>query len=184
MAKRKVVTKTETPMFLLENSLGDVLKQIFPHTEDWVQNKGFRGCNFRPDYRSDSLKICIEFDGYQHYTKASVIANDKLKDSVYEGAGYSVVRIPYFIQLSQKTLKVLFGIATKWKQLFPHGFVSNEPTVRLPADFCEAGLNKFQQDLKTFSCVKKDILESLKLRKEPIDLVLPPSLQHLLNEIE
>lgn len=181
--KKKTTEPKESPMFLLENSLETALKEVFPHVDDWVKNKNFRGCNFRPDYRSDSLKLCIEFDGYQHYTKAASVVNDRLKDDVYKGAGYKVVRIPYFVQLSQKTLKVLFDVKTAWKQIYPHGFVSKEPTVKLPADFCELGLKKFLEDLKTFSCIKKDILESLKLREEPIDQVLPPSLQHLLAEV-
>jgi hypothetical protein len=128
------------------------------------------------------LKLCIEFDGYLHYTKSKSVLDDKRKDEIVAGAGYKIVRIPYFIQLSAKTIKTLFGAKVAWKQEFPHGFVSNEPTVVLPADFCEAGLERFKQELKLFSSVKKDIIDSFKLRKEPIDAVLPPSLQYLLTE--
>lgn len=181
MSVKKKSTPKKPYLFLLEEGLMDALKVVFPHTDDWVRNKNFLGCNIRPDYRSDSLKICIEYDGYQHYTKSSSFSNDKLKDSIYKSAGYKSIHIPYFVQLSQKTLKVLFGVRVNWKQLYPHGFISDEPTAVLPADFCELGIRKFIEDLKTFACIKEDIIQSLKLRSEPIDRVLPPSLQHLIQ---
>ena len=185
MARTRKKSKTGpsraiTPMFLLEETLSKALDVIFPHTTDWIRNKNFRGCNFRPDYRSDSLKLCIEVDGYRHYTKSLIINGDKNKDEIYEGAGYKVVRIPYFIQISSKTISTLFGIKVQWKQEHPHGFVLDEPTCVLPADFCELGVQRFEEDLKKFSSIKSDIMESLRLRKEPAVAVLPTSLRHLL----
>lgn len=50
--------------------------------------------------RSESLKLIVEIDGLPHYQNPIVILKDKEKTKLYEEFGYKVVRIPYFIQLT------------------------------------------------------------------------------------
>ena len=51
-------------MFLTEEKLNDYLKIIFPDVDDWIRNKIVPKSNsrFRPDYRSEKLKMIIEND--------------------------------------------------------------------------------------------------------------------------
>ena len=45
------------------------LKAIFPDVDDWIHDKPIKlkGRLYRPDYRSESLKLIVEFDGMHHY---------------------------------------------------------------------------------------------------------------------
>lgn len=52
---------------LHRTGLEDYLKVIFPNTDDWIHDKLLGKINdtlyrCRPDYRSESLKLIIEFD--------------------------------------------------------------------------------------------------------------------------
>lgn len=51
----------------------------------------------------------IEFDGVQHYQKPERIKADVENQRLYEELGYKVVRIPYFIQLSNDVVRQMFG---------------------------------------------------------------------------
>ena len=100
---------------LHRTGLNTYLKTIFPSINDWIHDKAigeFNGIKYRkrPDYRSEELKLIIEFDGLQHYTKPDVIEKDEINTELYKGFVYKVVRIPYFIQLSNKAVKTLFNI--------------------------------------------------------------------------
>ncbi|MCM1260539.1 MAG: endonuclease domain-containing protein [Staphylococcus sp.] len=154
--------KVENKDYLTENNLIDYLKIIYPEANDWIRDKRFsKEIAFRPDYRSDSLKIVIEFDGYRHYTNANIIQKDNIKNIVFEKYGYKVIHIPYFVQASKYTFKVLFDKEIEIEQKYPHGFISNELTCYLPASFCELGIIKFLEDLERFNKIKSEILNSL-----------------------
>ena len=147
--------------YLTEAKLELYLKNIFPNTniirDRIVPNSGIKN---RPDFRIDELMLIVEFDGYGHYTKPKTILTDNMKDTTYQNMGYTVVRIPYFIQWSKELVKSLFGIDTTIKQTYPHGFIDKKAP--LPAEFCSLGLEKFNEDLNKFSFAKNDILISLK----------------------
>ncbi|WP_282458283.1 DUF559 domain-containing protein [Ligilactobacillus aviarius] len=64
----------------------------------------------RPDYRSEQLKLIVEFDGLPHYQKPSDLQRDRANQELYESYGYKVVRVPYFIQLSNEVVEKLFGV--------------------------------------------------------------------------
>lgn len=99
---------------LHRTGLNEYLKVIFPDIDDWVHDKALvltvnnKVCRKRPDYRSEKLKMIVEFDGIQHYTMPDRIKNDVLSTKFYERLGYKVVRIPYFIQLTNKAVKYFF----------------------------------------------------------------------------
>lgn len=98
---------------LHRTGMEDYLKVIFPEipTDNWIHDKAINGCGrkTRPDYRCESLKLIIEFDGVQHYQNPERIKADFENQKFYEEIGYKVVRIPYFIQLSNSVVKSIFG---------------------------------------------------------------------------
>ena len=73
---------------LIRTGLDEYLKVIFPITTDWIHDKVFGEHNsqkhkIRPDYRSDSLKLVVEFDGLPHYKNPDSIEKDKkIKESM------------------------------------------------------------------------------------------------------
>ena len=71
--------------------------------------------------------------------------------------------MPYFVQLTQVVIADLFGqIARDHHDFlaFPRGFIAS--TVVMPADFCELGIARFEDDLDRFSYIRAEILDSLK----------------------
>ena len=170
-------------MYLTEDQLGVELERIFPGYE-FVHDKQVPNSNIknRSDYRCESLKLIIEFDGYMHYNNASKIKTEEFKNITYKNMGYSVIRIPYFIQLSTKIIYELFGVIYQYQQSYPHGFVDSKAL--LPADFCELGILKFINDLHKFNYIYDDIIDSLVKKLNvlhDIDYILPPSIQYLIN---
>lgn len=103
---------------LPRTSLKEYLDVIFPKVKDWVHDQPIaqvldgKKLRIRPDYRSDRLKMVVEFDGTQHYEKPDVIRRDLWNTEAYRRLGYKAVRIPYFIQLTQAAVKTLFGVKT------------------------------------------------------------------------
>ncbi len=134
------------------------LDVIFPEISDWVHNKTVpnlldssgRVRKFRPDYRSESLKLVVEFDGLPHYQDPDVIRKDNDSYQLYESNGYKLVRIPYFIQLTNAAVEHLFdricGTAL---------FDSNTPSLGIhskctPAYLCVDGIKRMAIDFKSF----------------------------------
>lgn len=130
--------------YLTEERLGKILKIIFRGYE-WIHDEKFQAngetYNFRPDYCCHELQMCIEFDGPDHFTKASVIQADIKKDQIIEWNGYDIIRVPYFVQLNSAGIKYFFNFDIDFDYNFRHGFVSRN--VSLPANFCEQGIWKF-----------------------------------------
>lgn len=166
---------------LTEANLGQYLKLLFD--EDIIHNRKVPGSetNCRPDFRIESLKLIIEFDGYMHYNNARTILADKAKDLEYLALGYQIIRIPYFIQLTAQIQQKLFGKVIEPSE-FGQGFISE--LASLPADYIELGVAKFLKDLDKFSEVREEIIQSLRDYVEwweDIDMVLPPSLKYLVE---
>jgi len=137
------------------------LEEIFPDTDDWVHDKMIpsdiqKQCQieecrrFKPDYRSESLKLIVEFDGLPHYSSPKAILNDKEKKDFYKSLGYSIVTIPYFIQLTKKAVKTLFNVNLE-KELFD----VNYPSLGIkgensPAWLPKCGVERMARDFKDF----------------------------------
>ena len=156
------------------------LKIIFPETTDWVHNKKMPGAkgDCRPDFRSDSLKIVIEFDGILHYTNPGNIIADRKKDEAYKEAGYKVVRIPYFIQLTNEVVEKLFGKKVD-EPLFSPKIASLFSALKnTPAYLCPAGVVRMAREFREYPDQYKVNLESLKAEKKP-DLTGAELLEHL-----
>ncbi len=168
--------------YLTETKLGDILKIIYPKHE-FIRNKIVPNSNvrFRPDYRCDELHLIFEFDGYNHYNSSKRIKMDSTKNRIYEGMGYKVICIPYFVQMDSGFMKNILNLDIEFNLLFPHGFISEDAL--LPCDYCELGIDKFLKDLNTFRYCRNDIIQSLKnkfIQTNDIELVVPNSLKYLL----
>ena len=169
--------------YLTEKGLESILKEIYTNDE-FIRDKTIPNSQtrYRPDFRCEKLKLIVEFDGDSHYKRALRIKKDSLKDQIYRGLGYRIVRIPYFVQIETLTIENLFGVNFKYPQKYPHGFIDKKAT--LPCDFCELGIRQFENDLKKFSYIKDDIIKSLKNKVKELDdveIVLPKSLFYLLD---
>lgn len=139
---------------LHRTGLNEYLKVIFPNVDDWVHDKVLgltvnnKVCRKRPDYRSEKLKLIVEFDGIQHYTMPDRIKNDVLSTKFYESLGYKVVRIPYFIQLTNKAVKYFFNVDVK-EPLFNENIHSMDKNDRNTAAFlCGAGVLRMIEEFK------------------------------------
>lgn len=110
---------------LCRTSIEVYLKAIYPNTNDWINDKVIpkSGRKFRPDWRSESLKLIIEFDGTPHYASPVALDDDNERNKFYESLGYKVIRIPFFIQLSNKVVERLFGVVVK-EELFDEKYPS------------------------------------------------------------
>jgi len=93
----------------MEDYLAVIFLEIPP--SEWFHDKTIERSSrrIRPDYRCERLKLMIEFDGVQHYQKPERIKADVENQRLYEELGYKVVRIPYFIQLSNDVVRQMFG---------------------------------------------------------------------------
>jgi len=157
---------------LHRTGLEDYLKVIFPEVNDWIHDKALGEINgekykSRPDYRSEKLKIIIEFDGLQHYTKPDIIEKDYRLTTVYTKLGYKVVRIPYFIQLTNKAVKTLFNIDVS-ENLFDESFSSlGIQGLNTPAYLCPAGVKRMAQEFKRFPEQYKINIEFLRKQNDP-----------------
>lgn len=174
------------PKYLTETNLGIILNELFPNN-DFIHDKVVPNSNnkrLRPDFRSDKMKIIIEFDGDSHYCKSQRIKTDMLKDDDYKLLDYKVFRIPYFVQMSSELIKMIFNKDMKYEQKYPNGFIDKKAI--LPADFCELGIELFKKDLERFSFCTSEIIESLKVKvqeKNDIELVIPSSLKQIIQQV-
>jgi hypothetical protein len=163
---------TDKDTGLHRTGLEDYLKIIFPKVNDWIHDKALGEVNgkvyrSRPDYRSEELKLIIEFDGLQHYTKPDIIEKDLRLTDVYINLGYKVVRIPYFIQLTNKAVKTLFDVEVS-EELFDEKISSlGINGLNTPAYLCPAGVKRMAEEFKKFPEQYKTNIDFLKKQNDP-----------------
>jgi hypothetical protein len=180
-----MILDNERP-YLTEPSLGRFLRErLDPEILTNVRVPSITR-RFLPDYRSEKYKLIVEFDGDQHYRSAKHVIEDKTRDQILTDAGYRVIRIPYFVQMTEPIIGMLFGNhitnRDRFKD-FPHGFIAD--TVIFPADFCELGVARFLNDLDLFAAIRGDILASLKraaAARGDWRIVYPPSVRKVLAD--
>jgi len=157
---------------LIRTGLDEYLKIIFPETKDWLHDKAFGEYNgqkykIRPDYRSESLKLIIEFDGLPHYKNPAVIEKDYINQKVYEDNGYKVVRIPYFIQLSNEVVEKLFGVKVPdplFDATIPSLGINGQHS---PAYLCPAGIRRMAKEFLDYPKQYQVNLKALKDANNP-----------------
>ena len=160
-----------------EKILGLYLQEIFS-TFEIVHDKKVPNSNvlFRPDYRIEELVLIFEFDGYGHFTNIKTIMNDKIKDKLYKKMGYTVIRIPYFIQLTEDVLKFIFqkyNNSYNYKTIsstYPHGFIDKKATP--PSCFCHQGILNYKNYLNVYQQIPNIISDINK------------SLENLINSVK
>lgn len=169
--------------FLTEKKLVEALKSIIPK-EDWIGTQIRVGCTLKRwdmSFKIQDQIYNVEFDGYRHYRDIAQIRTDKFKDDIAKDLNQKVIRIPYWVQLTTKTLKHYFGIDYPIQQNFPHGFISEE--AMLPIDYSEAGIERFSFELSSLPKeVQIEIIDNLKSKMILTKLeVLPKSLLQILD---
>jgi len=137
--------------YLTQRKLASALAEIVG--EDWF------GSELKlPDSRrrwdmafcTDGHTTVVEYDGDAHYRDPLKIKIDSEKDAIAESLEYTVVRIPYWIQLDSEMLLHYFGITAVIQQDFPHGFIT---TKLFPASYCEMGISRFRRELQSLQPV-------------------------------
>lgn len=152
-------TKGKDPFGFPRTGMDIYLKAIYPGVDvekQWNPNKwsgityknGYKESKAYPDYRYDDgkTKVVIEIDGTGHYKYEDKIKEDYAKDAAYIEAGYKVIRIPYFIQLTNKVVKQMFGVDAQ-EPLFPEGVGSM--TYKLhntPHNLCDEGIRRMAHE--------------------------------------
>jgi hypothetical protein len=148
------------------------LGTIFPNTIDWIHDTPLGWVSnvyyrMRPDYRSETIKLIVEFDGLQHYQNPDIIEKDRKNNELYNRLGYTVVRIPYFIQLTKKAVKTLFGKDVS-EVLFNEKISSLSATGRnSPAYLCPAGIMRMAEEFMKFPEQYKTNIDFLKKQNDP-----------------
>ena len=95
----------------------------------------------------DGREIAVEFDGDQHYRDTLVMKLDLEKEDLADEAGIEVVRLPYWVQLTDDTAKHYFGDLFNGihiEQDYPHGFIKSKV---FPASYCALGVERFMAEL-------------------------------------
>ena len=151
---------------LHRTGMEEYLAVIFPEiqADEWIHDQAIDGISDkkRPDYRCERLKLIIEIDGIPHYQSPKKIKVDIENQKLYEKHGYKVVRIPYFIQLSNSVVKLIFDREDIKETLFdesiPTFCIKKENT---PAFCCPAGLKRMAQEFLNFPNQYKVNLKAL-----------------------
>ncbi|MBI9037928.1 MAG: DUF559 domain-containing protein [Bacteroidales bacterium] len=151
--------------------LEEYLKVIFPDIKDWLHDKALGKIDgtmyrCRPDYRSEELKLIVEFDGLPHYTNPDIIEKDLKNTELYNNFGYKVVRIPYFIQLSNSAVRTLFDVEIS-EELFDESIPSLGIQGRnTPAYLCPSGIVRMAKEFKKFPSQYQTNLERLRQQND------------------
>lgn len=127
--------------YLTQTKLAEILSTMFEITMEVP----ITGSRFKSDiqFEYNGDKYAVEFDGDSHYCDILVMERDLRKDRLLMSQGFSVVRIPYWIQLDDYTFEMLFRFKSPntINRNYPHGFIDKK--AKTPSYFCVNGVNKF-----------------------------------------
>jgi len=155
------MVEVEIKGFLLQRKLDSALRQIVGDSWHGREVK-VPGTRYRWDmaYDNGGSTTVVEFDGDEHYRDTRKIEGDREKDRIAEERGYSIVRFPYWVQLTDITLEHYFGLRAHIVQDFPHGFI--DARAKLPASFCELGVERFRREMYSLPTdVRDSVVASL-----------------------
>lgn len=144
------------PAGAARTGLDEYLEAIFPDVDDWIYGQPLAGDRrgrlrrIRPGCRSESLRLIVELDDVRHYQDPAVIQRDEEVSTIYESMGYKVVRIPYFIQLTNSAVETLFGVRVKTPLFDPSCPSLRGPGKGAPARLCPAGIARMAADFRRF----------------------------------
>ena len=144
---------------LSEDNLGDCLRHMFPNAIITHQKRiKINKSTLIVDYEVsiDNHILYIEFDGPTHYTKTKTQIRDiKLKQFCLT-SNITLIRIPYFIQFNDASIRVLFGnsiteaynIENSVLCSYPCGFWDKK--IVTPADYNPYGCSLFISQYQYF----------------------------------
>jgi very-short-patch-repair endonuclease len=170
--------------YLVQQKLEEALVQIIGEA-DWhgreIQVAAGRRQRWDMVYKTQTGRVAVEFDGDEHYRNTLKIKADFDKDEMAKQGNYRVIRIPYWVQLTNETLKHYFDLDATIIQDFPHGFIT---TKVFPASFCELGIDRFRAEIVSLPIsVRTAVLSSIRDRVDEhgFKYVVPQSLANLLT---
>lgn len=120
-------------------------------------------------------KLVVEFDGLNHYMDSQVVLNDSYRDLWFRTLGYQVVRIPYWIQLSNLVIHDLFHVEVDQEMCkLDYCFYTPETdSVNLnatPGNMCELGRTRFVNEFNLFCLpIRTQIFNDLLTCSEHVD---------------
>lgn len=134
--------------------LDEYLPILYPG-KTWIHDKPFgkrsgKRYQIRPDYLCEEEKIIIEFDGLQHYTNPMKIRKDNKNQAIYESEGFKVIRIPYFISLTQEVIEKMFGVTIQEEIVDPSAPSMSTKWGNTPAYCCHQGIKRMAEDFKRY----------------------------------
>jgi len=167
--------------YLTEAKLAAALKQLVGTA--WVGGQAtLPGSRRRFDMaiKDNGETVLVEYDGDEHYRDSLKIKADAHKDALAITHGMRLVRVPYWVQLTNQTARHYFGLEAEIEQSFPHGFIT---TKLFPASFCEMGVERFRRELEALpAIIREAVITSLRARAEEhgVEYVLPSVLRGLI----
>ena len=128
--------------YLTEERLGVILNAHFD--EIIPQRKVDR---YRADFYIPGIDTYVEFDGYAHFTQNTTQIRDEDKNEIIESNMSTIIRIPYFVQLTPQMFKHYFDIdmLLECEYDYPQGFIDKKAL--LPADFNRFGMTLYKDIL-------------------------------------
>jgi hypothetical protein len=134
----------------------------------------------------DGREIAVEFDGDQHYRDTLVMKLDLEKEDLADEARIEVVRIPYWVQLTDETAKHYFGDlfdGIHIEQDYPHGFIKSKV---FPASYCAMGVERFMAELHDlpydiFVEILMNLFDHAFEKAYAPEFVIPGAMAYLLN---
>lgn len=134
----------------------------------------------------DGREIAVEFDGDQHYRDTLVMKLDLEKEDLADEARIEVVRIPYWVQLTDDTAKHYFGDlfdGIHIEQDYPHGFIKSKI---FPASYCALGVERFMAELHDlpydiFVEILMNLFDHAFEKAYAPEFVIPGAMAYLLN---
>ena len=141
--------------YLTESKLIQLFKNLEKQTNNIKVETNISISDEYKRYKGDIIinnYYLIEFDSYQHYTKSSIFERDSIKDTLWELQNKKVIRLPYFVQLTDEAFNYYFKDMIKSLNLnikinsdYQHGFIDKKAV--LPADFCSLGERRFISEI-------------------------------------
>jgi hypothetical protein len=144
--------------YLTEEKLGQILSAPLRIT-DIKSQFILPGSRFRVDYfcHINGEPTCIEYDGHLHYTDFKVICRDREVEHICSLLGFKLIRIPYFVQLTNSTLRYFFGnIDLSISQNYAHGFIDSSI---FPSYFHLLGYVRYVKEINIFKTINENNME-------------------------
>ena len=150
MAEKAAINNPESEFV----GLDDYLLFLYPD-KTWIHDKAFgkrggKSYRIRPDFLCEEDKIIIEFDALQHYINPLKIRKDRENQTIYESFGFKVIRIPYFINLTNDVVREMFGVNVHGNMFDPNLPSMSIKWQNTPAFCCYEGIMRMAEDFKRY----------------------------------